>query len=117
MGPSLRRDPTMNAQRHPALRPRLPFLFAAALALAASACAQNAPRPDLAGKGRCNADALGWAVGQTLDEATGRRLFKHSGAGLWRVVAPDNTFGRDRREDRLNVRVDQAQRIVAVDCG
>lgn len=74
-------------------------------------------RPDLAGKGRCNADALGWAVGQTLDEATGRRLFKDSGAGLWRVVAPDNTFGRDRREDRLNVRVDQAQRIVAVDCG
>ncbi|ALN60795.1 lipoprotein [Lysobacter enzymogenes] len=111
----------MNAERpaaaRAAVRPRAPLLFAAALALAAGACAQNAPRPDLAGKGRCNADALGWAVGQTLDEATGRRLFEDSGAGLWRVVAPDNTFGHDRREDRLNVRVDQAQRIVAVDCG
>lgn len=107
----------MNAERRAPIRRRLSLLSVAVLASAVAACAQDATRPDLAGKGRCNADALGWAVGTPLDEATGRRLFQESGAGLWRVVAPQNTFGRDRRDDRLNVRVDAAQTIVAVDCG
>ncbi|QWP77563.1 hypothetical protein J5226_03910 [Lysobacter sp. K5869] len=104
----------MNAQRRSVLSRAA---IAVALTLAATACSQTQTRPDLAGRGHCDAAALTWAVGQPLDEATGRKLFQQSGAGLWRVVAPDNTFSSDRREDRLNVRVDKANVVTGVDCG
>jgi len=106
----------MNADRKTLISRAAPMSLVCACALAA-ACSQAPSRPDLGGRGRCDASALGWAVGKPLDEAAGRKLFQQSGAGLWRVVAPDNTFSRDQREDRLNVRVDAANVVTAVDCG
>lgn len=105
----------MNAQRKTLIPRAAPMLLVGACALAA--CSQAPSRPDLGGRGRCDASALGWAVGKPLDEAAGRKLFQQSGAGLWRVVAPDNTFSSDQREDRLNVRVDAANVVTGVDCG
>ncbi|MET4730888.1 hypothetical protein ABIE09_004708 [Lysobacter enzymogenes] len=104
----------MNADRKTLTSRAAPMLLVCACALAA-ACSQAPSRPDLGG--RCDASALGWAVGKPLDEAAGRKLFKQSGAGLWRVVAPDNTFSNDQRDDRLNVRVDAANVVTGVDCG
>lgn len=107
----------MNADRKSFPLRGLSLPAACALALLAAACSPSPTRPDQTGRGRCDASALGWAVGKPLDEAAGRKLFQQSGAGLWRVVSPDNTFSSDQRDDRLNVRVDASNVVTGVDCG
>lgn len=42
---------------------------------------RRTPGPQVAGRRRCSDASLGWAVGQTADEATLRRLSSESGAG------------------------------------
>lgn len=65
---------------------------------------------------RCSAEGTAWAIGQVADEANGRRLFQQSGAGLWRIISPERTARADRRDDRLTVHVDTANRITAIEC-
>ncbi|MEH6414541.1 I78 family peptidase inhibitor [Pseudomonas sp. CGJS7] len=107
----------MNTHRNTPLSARLSLMAACAFALTAAACSQNPSKPTAAGHGLCNASGLAWAVGKPADEPTGRRLFKESGAGLWRIIAPDSAYLQDQRDDRLNVRVDDKNVITAVDCG
>ena len=57
-----------------------------------------------------------WAIGQTNDETTARRLKQGSGAGLLNPIAPTTIVSRELRQDRLRVFVDAHTVITAVRC-
>ena len=92
---------------------RAPLLVPGMLAL--SACVST-PGPQVAGDGRCSDASLGWAVGQTADEATLRRLSGESGAGLVNPIGPASNVRGDHRNDRLRVFIDAGNVIQAVRC-
>ena len=62
-------------------------------------------------------EAVAWAVGQPADEAVMARVWRESGAGLIRPIAPGQAVTRDFRADRVNVHIDRDNRISAVSCG
>ena len=45
------------------------------------------------------------------------RVWRESGAGLIRPIAPGQAVTRDFRADRVNVHIDRDNRISAVSCG
>jgi len=92
---------------------RVPMLAIAAITL--SACVST-PGPQVAGNGQCRDAALGWAVGQTADEATLKRLSSESGAGLVNPIGPTTAVKHDTRSDRLRVYIDAQNRITAARC-
>ncbi len=72
---------------------------------------------NLPARGTCNADGTAWAIGQPADQNIGRRLLNESGAGLWRIITPNQSVLKDYRDDRLNVNVDAKNIITSVSCG
>ncbi|NCT70937.1 MAG: hypothetical protein GXC75_08335 [Xanthomonadaceae bacterium] len=80
-----------------------------------SACVST-PGPQVAGSGQCHDASLGWAVGQTADEATLKRLSGESGAGLINPIGPTTAVKHDTRSDRLRVYIDAQNRITAARC-
>ena len=87
-----------------------------------AACCSVQPDPGAPGRagaaaGACNADAVRWAVGQPADENVMARVWRESGAGLIRPIGPGQAVTRDLRPDRVNVHIDRANAITAVDCG
>ncbi|MCL7714923.1 I78 family peptidase inhibitor [Stenotrophomonas mori] len=85
------------------------------LATGVSGCLTT-PGPTIAGDGHCDASQLQWALGQSGDEATMRRLARESGAGLVNPIGPATVVTRDLRQDRLRVFLDAANTITAVRC-
>lgn len=85
------------------------------LPLSLAACLST-PGPTVAGDGHCRDAGLQWAIGQTNDETTARRLKQESGAGLLNPIAPTTIVSRDLRQDRLRVFVDAHNVITAVRC-
>ena len=92
------------------LRTALP---ATGLALLLAACSSIQPDPGAPGR----AGAAAGAVGQPADEAVMARVWRESGAGLIRPIAPGQAVTRDFRADRVNVHIDRDNRISAVSCG
>ena len=90
-------------------------LLLAIAPLALSACVST-PGPQVAGSGQCRDASLGWAVGQTADEATLKRLSSESGAGLVNPIGPSTAVKHDARNDRLRVYIDAQNRITAARC-
>lgn len=88
-----------------------------------AACASSAPLqpasggPAVAGDGICHADRVAWAVGKSADEPTMKAVWKQSGSGLIRPIAPGQAVTRDFRQDRVNVHLDAGNVITKVDCG
>ncbi|EKU30358.1 hypothetical protein JT27_09745 [Alcaligenes faecalis] len=66
--------------------------------------------------GLCNADALNPA-GQTASQSQVERLVKQAGAAKARVLAPDRMYTTDYDPTRLNIRVDEQNKITSVYCG
>ena len=94
-----------------------------------AACASTPPEPPAtgavtggnqparAGTGKCNADAVQWAIGQPNNQANFDRIWKESGAGLVRPISPNQAVTMDYREDRVNIHLDAANKIVRISCG
>ncbi|MFC5576871.1 I78 family peptidase inhibitor [Lysobacter niabensis] len=78
-------------------------------------CASTAPTPAVP-SGQCQTGTLGWAIGQPATQEVWTRVFKESGAGLWRITTPDQAVPADQRPDRLTIRVDAANNILALEC-
>lgn len=74
------------------------------------------PVPEQAGA-TCDADAARAFIGRMPDAATQRAAQTASGAASVRVIPHDGMATLDFREDRLNLRLDEAGRIGSVDCG
>ncbi len=68
-------------------------------------------------EGSCDAEAAQRFVGQKADETNVKAAVAASGAKAARVIKPDMMVTMDFRGDRLNIRVDDAGRIIAVTCG
>ena len=73
--------------------------------------------PVVKGDGRCDATPVSWAVGRKADEEVMKKVWRQSGAGLVRPIAPGQAVTRDFRADRVNVHIDRDNRITAVSCG
>ena len=73
--------------------------------------------PTIQGDGICHAERVAWAVGQPADEAVMKRVWKESGSGLIRLIAPKQAVTHDFRQDRLNVHIDANNLITQVACG
>ena len=73
--------------------------------------------PGLEEDARCDAEAAQRFVGLKADEATVKAAVAASGAKAARVIEPDMMVTMDYRGDRVNIRVDDAGKIIAIDCG
>lgn len=92
-------------------------LSLAALPLAACATTGGGMTSPSAGGGMCEADALQTYVGQKADADIGAKILAESGAKTLRWGAPGTMWTMDYREDRVNVRYDDAMIITEVKCG
>lgn len=103
-------------------------LLAAPLVLAVAACGTarepapvNGAPPKVIGggglEGSCDAKAAQEYVGQVLDEALGERIKTATAARGVRVIRPGMAVTMDYRADRLNIEIDDDNRIVKVHCG
>ena len=97
---------------------RTPIIASLVVLLAACAPLQpDSGGPAIAGDGTCTAEGLAWAVGEKASQETMARIWRESGAGLNRPIAPGQAVTRDFRRDRVNVRIDGDNVITAADCG
>ena len=83
------------------------------------ACASTATTGDgtPAQSGVCDASKVQWAIGMAGDQATMGRIWRESGAGLFRPLIKGQTPLKDHKPDRVNIHLDGENRIVAIDCG
>ena len=103
------------------MRLQTPIFAGLALLLAACAPPQAlqpaSGGPTIVGDGVCKTEGLGWAVGQVATQETMGRVWRESGAGLIRPIAPGQAVTRDYRRDRVNVHIDGDNVITGTDCG
>ena len=86
----------------------------AAIALLMSACATPATPPSASA---CNADAIRPYVGQVATPAVVESARKASGAQLVRALKPNDAATMDYRVERMNIMLDDANKIVRATCG
>jgi uncharacterized protein involved in type VI secretion and phage assembly len=86
-----------------------------AAAVLTAGCATAAP-PER-GAGKCDAAKAQKLIGRARSAGLGAQAKRLSGAASLRWIAPGTMVTMDYREDRLNLRVDPAGRVVKVDCG
>ncbi len=92
------------------------------LAFAASACIPQAaeppqPAPAPAPSGKCDAQPVQGYVGSFAGGPTVEKIVAESGSRNARVIKPGQMVTMDYREDRVNVRVDDENRILSIRCG
>ncbi|MDF9434743.1 I78 family peptidase inhibitor [Chromohalobacter israelensis] len=73
--------------------------------------------PSTSQRDACGADALNDYQGRRATESTLARLEEESDAERVRVVGPNQAVTMDYRAQRLNVKLDDRQRIVELTCG
>ena len=92
-----------------------------ALALGATACttvpADGEPVPPTHGAGACDAAAAQGLVGQAATSALAADAQRLAGAGTMRWLRPGQMVTMEYRADRLNIQIDEQNRVIAVRCG
>lgn len=106
---------------------RKPWLAAAGLSLITACSATNgptvprepAPAPPRVtdGQDACGAARVQDRVGRHFDAALEASIREASGADALRVMRPGEAHTLDYRAERLNVRLDEQDRIIALECG
>jgi hypothetical protein len=104
-------------------RSRLGALLAVAAAMASSACATSGedvatsapvqPEPPRL----CDAGPAQRHVGQRASEAIAATILGETGARTLRWGPPRSAWTMDYRQDRVNVRYDDAMTIIGITCG
>ncbi len=96
-----------------------PLIAIAALAACATPPVEvadpNVPPP--APLGRCDATKAQRLIGQPATPALIDSARRESAAALTRLIKPGTMVTMDYRQDRLNVTVDEQNRITAIRCG
>jgi hypothetical protein len=87
-----------------------------AAAVLAAGCA-TAAVPERGAGGRCDAARAQKLIGRVKSAKVGKDALRLTGARALRWIAPGTMVTMDYREDRVNLRVDAASRVVKVDCG
>lgn len=93
--------------------------LAATGALAGCATADGAMAPDMAAGGAmmCKVEGAQSQVGQKATQAVAAAILKDSGARTLRWGPPNGAWTMDYREDRVNVRYDEAMTITEITFG
>lgn len=80
---------------------------------------EPAPKPPRVSDGEdaCGAGRVQDRLGRPFDAALGASLREESGAEALRVMRPGEAHTLDYRAERLNVRLDERDRITALECG
>ena len=96
-------------------------IAALALASALAGCAtgeqEAAPGTVAGGAMTCNAAQAQSHIGHDATQARGAAILKDSGARSLRWGPPRSAWTMDYREDRVNVRYDDAMKITEITCG
>lgn len=94
--------------------PVLMLVLPACVPTAESAGAsQTGPEP----AGLCNADQLGHAIGKTLTADLEAKLKNEAKASVVRVAPHDGVITMDYSPARLNIFIDDAKKIIRINCG
>lgn len=97
------------------------LLASLGLASCVTAAVETAPDPGAtpgeSGVMLCNPDAARGHIGQKATQAIGAAILRESGARTLRWGPPNAAWTMDYRQDRVNVRYDEAMMIEAVTCG
>ena len=87
------------------------------ITLMATACTPTERIPE-AGAGRaCKAEAAASLIGRKMSDETGQKACALAGAGMVRWVRPGQAVTMDYRTDRLNIMLDEKDRITRFTCG
>jgi hypothetical protein len=98
-------------------------LFVAAASLLMIGCGGRAAEevasapPPTEAPGLCDAGPAQYHVGHDATQAMGAAILKDSGARTLRWGPPRSAWTMDYRQDRVNVRYDDAMKIIDVTCG
>jgi positive regulator of sigma E activity len=91
------------------------------LALALSGCAtvpaESEPVPPVHGAGSCDAVAAQKLVGQAATVDLAAKAQRLSGAEMVRWLRPGQMVTMEFREGRLNIQLDEQNRVIAIRCG
>ncbi|HEX7695446.1 MAG TPA: I78 family peptidase inhibitor [Sphingomonas sp.] len=86
------------------------------IAFAIAACAPVAPLPGMP-TGECSAKGLGDLVGRYATPALVSRAKRRAGASVARVLRPGQIVTMEYLNGRLNVNVDEKNRVKSFTCG
>lgn len=89
----------------------------AAIVLLTGCVTVEAPDRSERGTGQCEAAAASTLVGRTAGSDTGARALALTGARSLRWGPPGALWTMDYRQDRVNVRYDDAMTITEITCG
>lgn len=94
----------------------------AAILLAGCAATTSAPgpvaaAPEAPAATTCKADPAQYHIGHDATQAMGAAILKDLGASSLRWGPPGAAWTMDYRQDRVNVRYDEAMKITAITCG
>ena len=78
---------------------------------------EDAAEPGGGSGDRCDASSLGNLVGREASEALGAEALRRSGSRALRWIRPGDMVTMDYREDRLNIHLDDRNRIERFACG
>lgn len=67
--------------------------------------------------GACDAHMLSWTVGVVADDALIERARTEAGAATVRVLRPGMMITNEVNPTRLNLRIDNARKVLAYSCG
>lgn len=104
------------------MTPRATFIAASATLLLA-ACAPTtpppaqSPRPPAPGQAKCDAAGGQFAIGAALDAPLVERVRVRTGSHIARVLRPGQVVTMEFSEQRVNVEIDAAGKVVRVRCG
>lgn len=101
------------------------IMIASVAAAGLAGCATSGSAPDSAAATppgppaamACNADPAQYHIGHDATQAMGTAILKDSGARTLRWGPPNSAWTMDYREDRVNVRYDEAMKITGITCG
>ena len=95
---------------------RTSFFGATLLAVGLSACTTTPPPGDDK-PGICSATTLGWTIGQPATASLVERAHQESGAKTVRVLKPGQVVTMEYSDMRLNLHVDEANKVTSYSCG
>jgi hypothetical protein len=83
---------------------------------AIAACAPVAPLPGVP-TGECSASGLGNLIGRIATPSLVNRAKRRAGASAVRILRPGQVATMEYRNGRLNVNVDEKNRVKSFNCG